>query len=100
MVRVLDKILGIAKAACVLTIFLTLLSMVSAQVVCEGNGSETSSQETEIVFIQSRLEHTSMNRQNFLDGWNFRFAKPKKSRFFAVVTERANMNGLGNYLLI
>ena len=100
MVRVLEKILGFVKAACVLTILLTLVSMFSAQVVCEANGSETTSQEIEMVLIQPKVERAAVERQNFIGSWNLRCTKPNQRRFFTVVTERARMNGLGNYLLI
>lgn len=94
----------IARSLGVLLTLLVMFTISSTQVVVEECSQETVSQEIELVLARRAVQRVD-NPQNS-DDPQFRLNRPvtvsnqSPSRFFVALTERANLNGAGAYLLI
>ena len=94
----------IVRSLGVLLTLLAMFSISSTQVVVEECSQETVSQQLELVVVRRAVRRNDYT-EIFTDFW-FRpdrylsAAKPTQNRFFAALTERANLNGSGTHLLI
>jgi hypothetical protein len=94
----------IVRSLGVLLTLLAMFSISSTQVVVEECSQETVSQQLELVMARRAVRRNDDTE----DSADLRFrpdqylsaAKPTRNRFFAALTERANLNGSGTHLLI